>query len=74
MQEYMKIGQVAEMLGVHVNSVRRWIARKQLPAQRIHGQYRVRRVDVLAKLEHVHPQTVPMSQATEEALRRHGLL
>ncbi len=73
-QEYLSIRQAAELLGYSWKSVRRRIAHRELPAQRLGGVYRVRRQDVLALLQHVGKQSVPLTPAEQATLRRHGLL
>ena len=71
----LKVSDVAELLGVSFGTVRRWIARKQLPAFRLHGHYRVSRDDALKMLRKETPEQpqIPMDPRALAALKRHGL-
>jgi excisionase family DNA binding protein len=50
--ELLDVGKVAEELGVHVDTVRKWIREKQLRAVKLgrRGGYRIRRSDLDAFL------------------------
>ena len=50
--ELLDVGKVAEVLGVHVDTVRKWIREKQLRAVKLgrRGGYRIRRSDLDAFL------------------------
>ncbi len=76
--------QAAQLLEVHVGSVRRWILRGELPAWRKGGRIEIRRVDLEAMLQPVEVrQRVPIptgraraksSREAEDVLRKAGIL
>ena len=76
MNDFLKPGQVCQLLNVSYDTVLRWLHRGQLKACRLHGRWRVRRLDALALL--TEPQTAGMMERTRDpatlaGLRRHKL-
>lgn len=70
-QQYYSVDQVADLLGLHVKTVRAYVREGRLAATRIGKQYRIRRRDLeeftggpLAEEEHPAPQEVAHAEAS----------
>ncbi|MBX3705034.1 MAG: helix-turn-helix domain-containing protein [Pseudomonadales bacterium] len=63
MQDLLSLDQVAEILGLHVRTVRGWVREGRLPAVRIGKQYRVAREDLATLAGRSVPAAEPVRRA-----------